>query len=76
MGQAQSLTTAELFQKMAYSNSLTDHDTAKEKFFGAFSKPVAEYIMTNCDPIMNQWVLGWAFSTRNFLNTTNNRRES
>ena len=66
----------EYMSQMAYAKS----DAEYNRIYGEFSlkspRTVKTYFDKNWHPIREKWVMGFKFSTGNFLNATNNRLES
>ena len=66
----------EYITKMAYSTSETEYNTVHKQFVETAPKSCAKYFEDNWHPIREEWVMGFMFTTGNFLNRTNNRLES
>ena len=66
----------EYIQKMAYSTSGAEYNAIYTQFSATSPQAVKTYFDKNWHPIREEWVMGYKFSTGNFLNATNNRLES
>ena len=66
----------ELFQSMCYAKSEGEYAKHYEHFMNVASLHVQKYLDKNWHNIRQEWVLSFAFSCGNLLNTTNNRLES
>ena len=66
----------EFILKMAYAKTETEYTGIYDQFASIVPKKVLDYFDENWHTIKEEWVLGFKFSTGNFLNTTNNRLES
>ena len=73
---AQKNSCLEYISKLAYSKSNNDYNDIHRQFLATSPAPVKEYFEQNWHPIRKEWVMGYMFSTGNFLNRTNNRLES
>ena len=66
----------EFIQKMAYAKSEDEYNRIYLDFVSCAPKVVKEYFDKNWHGINDEWVMGFKFSTGNFLNSTNNRLEA
>ena len=61
---------------MAYAKNDAEYDGIYNQFVTTAPVQVKTYFNENWHPIKEEWVMGFKFSTGNFLNATNNRLES
>ena len=78
MGISQALVEvlAELFQKMAYSDTLETYVKHQTDFLEVSPIQVKNYFNDNWDHLCDEWVVGLQQQSGNFGNSTNNRVES
>ena len=73
---AQKTTCLELIQQMTHTEPDVEYNTLHDAFCQAAPPEVKAYFDKNWNPIKEEWVTGFKFSTGNFSNSTNNRLES
>ena len=73
---AQKTTCLELIQQMTYTEPHVEYNSLHDAFCQAAPPEVKAYFDKNWNPIKEEWVTGFKFSTGNFSNSTNNRLES
>ena len=61
---------------MAYAKTDLEYMRIYDEFAQLSPEVVKTYFDKNWHPIKHEWVMGFKFSTGNFLNSTNNRLES
>ena len=78
MGITTAVRTAALavIQKIAYATTPDAYDALYQELVNSMPAAVIQYYNNNWHEIRNEWVLGFKFSNRNFMNATNNRLEN
>ena len=76
IGTAEREACLEFIQKMAYAKSEVEYNQIYHDFVSFAPKVVKDYFEKNWHGIKEEWVMGFKFSTGNFLNATNNRLEA
>ena len=66
----------EYILKLAYAKTESEYTRLYDEFSNAAPRAVKDYFDSSWNVIKEEWVMGFKFSTGNFLNTTNNRLES
>ena len=73
---AQRISCVEYIQRMAYAKTDHEYTGIYDEFATIAPEDVKSYFDKNWHPIKEEWVMGFKFSTGNFLNSTNNRLEA
>ena len=66
----------EFIQRMAYAKTEGEYNQLYGDFMSCAPDIVKDYFDKNWHGIKDEWVMGFKFSTGNFLNSTNNRLEA